>query len=86
MARFLSTTDIQTRGACLRAIEPRCEHGARTLVRILGEKVVYMSGYTSDTVLRQAVLESGVPFVQKPFTPDMLVRKVRGALDDGSGK
>jgi two-component system, cell cycle sensor histidine kinase and response regulator CckA len=49
-------------------------------------KVLYMSGYTSDSVLRQAVLEQGMPFVQKPFTPDVLARKVRDVLDDAHGK
>ena len=49
-------------------------------------KVLYMSGYTSDSVLRQAVLDAGAAFVQKPFTPDALARSVRKLLDDAQKK
>ena len=37
-----------------------------------GIRVVFMSGYTADEVLRQGVLEEQVEFLQKPFTPDHL--------------
>lgn len=45
------------------------------------DNVVYMSGYTSDTIARYGVLEAGTAFISKPFAPDVLLRKVRKALD-----
>ncbi|MDZ7698115.1 MAG: PAS domain S-box protein [Deltaproteobacteria bacterium] len=42
-------------------------------------KTIFMSGYTADIIARQGVLEKGVHFMGKPFTPDSLARKVREA-------
>jgi FixJ family two-component response regulator len=42
--------------------------------------VVHMSGYTDDAVVRHGIVDGAVTFVQKPFTPDTLLRKVREAL------
>jgi PAS domain S-box-containing protein len=44
-------------------------------------KVLFMSGYTSDAIIRSAVLESGEAFMQKPFSMQSLARKVREVLD-----
>jgi len=45
-------------------------------------KVLCMSGYTDDSIIRHGVLETGVAFVQKPITPALLSRRVRQILDD----
>ncbi|MBD3179476.1 MAG: PAS domain-containing protein, partial [Candidatus Latescibacteria bacterium] len=44
-------------------------------------KVLFMSGYTDDEVLRRGVYRSGAHFLQKPFTPQQLAGKVREVLD-----
>jgi two-component system cell cycle sensor histidine kinase/response regulator CckA len=46
-----------------------------------GLKVVFMSGYTDNAIVHHGVLEPGTAFVQKPFTPESLTRKVREVLD-----
>ncbi len=49
-----------------------------------GVRALFMSGYTDDAVLRHGVVESTDAFIQKPFTPLSLARKVRQVLD-GTG-
>jgi two-component system cell cycle sensor histidine kinase/response regulator CckA len=44
-------------------------------------KVLYMSGYTDDVIVHHGVLDEGTEFIQKPFTPDVLARKIREVLD-----
>jgi PAS domain S-box-containing protein len=60
--------------------------GGRELVERLREvrpevAVVFMSGYTADTILRQGISESGSPFLQKPFSAQQLARTIRETLD-----
>lgn len=59
-----------------------CRELAERLTSLRPEtRVLYMSGYTDDTIVNQGVLEKGVDFIQKPFTLVGLARKVREVLD-----
>jgi PAS domain S-box-containing protein len=51
-------------------------------VRILKPEVktLFMSGYTADVIAQRGILDEGVEFLQKPFTPDELARKVADVL------
>jgi PAS domain S-box-containing protein len=44
-------------------------------------RVLFMSGYTDDDVVRRGLLDPGAPFLQKPFVAGDLARKVREVLD-----
>jgi len=46
-------------------------------------KVLFTSGYTSEIIARRGILESGVAYIAKPFTPDRLAAKVREVLHEG---
>ena len=43
-------------------------------------KILFMSGYTDDNILRHEVLDSNIAFLQKPFSMDLLLQKVRDLL------
>jgi CheY-like chemotaxis protein len=57
-------------------------HLAERLARLRPRmKVLYLSGYTDDAIIRHGVLTQDTPFLQKPFTPKALAAKVRETLD-----
>jgi signal transduction histidine kinase/ActR/RegA family two-component response regulator len=45
-------------------------------------RVLYMSGYTDEAIVKTGVLDEGKPFLQKPFTPMQLSKKIREVLDE----
>lgn len=55
----------------------------RLLARRPGMKVLYMSGYTDSFIAGHGVLEPGLNLLHKPFTENILLRKVRDVLDRG---
>ena len=44
-------------------------------------RVLFMSGYTDDAVVRHGILQEGIAYLQKPFTPQALAAKVRAVLE-----
>ncbi|MBX9579974.1 MAG: PAS domain S-box protein [Gemmataceae bacterium] len=57
------------------------EVAARVRAEYPGVRVLFVSGYTDDAVLRHGVERDGVAFLQKPFTPPVLAHAVRAVLD-----
>jgi two-component system cell cycle sensor histidine kinase/response regulator CckA len=45
-------------------------------------KVLYISGYTSSAIIQKGLLGTETPFLQKPFTPTQLLKKIRNLLDE----
>jgi PAS domain S-box-containing protein len=71
----LLMTDVVLPGLNGREVARRLEAVRR------GIRVLYLSGYTDDAIVHHGVLEQGVAFLQKPFSPAVLGRKVREVLD-----
>jgi PAS domain S-box-containing protein len=70
----LLITDVVMPGLTARELAERFRH-----LHPAG-RVLYMSGYTDDTVVQRGIVEQSVEFIQKPFTPATLLRRVRGVL------
>ncbi len=52
--------------------------------RYPGLTVMYMSGYTDNALMHGGTLPEGTKFLQKPFTPDVVLRKIREVLDEAA--
>ena len=61
------------------------ESGLQLARRLLGTRpdlrVLFISGYSDEAIVRHGVLDPGTAFLQKPFTPAALARKIRELLD-----
>jgi DNA-binding response OmpR family regulator len=51
-----------------------------------GTKVLFISGYSGELIAHRGILDAGVDYLPKPFTPDSLVAKVREVLGSGRAK
>jgi len=74
----LLLTDVIMPGMSGRALAERITTERREA------KVLFMSGYTDDAIVRHGVLEAGIQFIEKPFTQDAFAFKVRHVLDQPS--
>ncbi|HET8578332.1 MAG TPA: response regulator [Methylomirabilota bacterium] len=70
----LLLTDVVMPGMGAKELADRLRPGRPEL------KVVYMSAYTAEVMGQHGVIETDVPFIAKPFTPDFLIRKIREVL------
>jgi two-component system, cell cycle sensor histidine kinase and response regulator CckA len=66
------------------------EMGGKDLAEVLSRispqiKVLFMSGYTDETIINHGLLDGQTNFIQKPFTPQLLAQAVREILDTNSG-
>jgi two-component system cell cycle sensor histidine kinase/response regulator CckA len=71
----LLLTDVVTPGMSGRELAERLMLDDPTL------GVLYLSGYTDEAIAHHGVLEAGIELLHKPFTPEMLARRVREVLD-----
>jgi DNA-binding response OmpR family regulator len=71
----LLLTDVVLTGVSGREIAKRLVANRPNL------RVIYMSGYTDDAIVHHGVLEPGLAFLQKPFSAQQLLTKIREVLD-----
>jgi len=71
----LLVTDVVMPGMNGRELADRISAARR------GVKVIFMSGYTDDVIGHHGVLGDGIEFLEKPFSPETMVSKIREVLD-----
>ena len=74
----LLLTDVVLKGGNAKQLVHRLEEQGCVF------RVLYMSGYTSDAIVRHGVLDPGIMFMQKPFSRTALLEKVERTLSSGS--
>ena len=64
-------------------------NGQELALRLIGDRpgtrILFMSGYTDDSLTQSGALDAGVDLLEKPFRSDELLRRVREALDRPAG-
>ncbi|RMH39683.1 MAG: response regulator, partial [Deltaproteobacteria bacterium] len=70
-------TDVIVPGRSVRDVADELRRRDRRL------RVLYMSGYTENTIAHRGLLDDGIAFIQKPFSGGALLRKLREVLDAG---
>ena len=60
------------------------EVSTQLLAQRPGTKVLFISGYSGELIAHRGILDAGVDYLPKPFTPDSLVAKVREVLGAGN--
>ena len=81
-ARYGGTFDLLLTDVVMPGINGRVL-AEQLLPRQPGMRVLYMSGYTDSFIAGHGVLEPGTHLLHKPFTDEVLIRKVREVLDGG---
>jgi CheY-like chemotaxis protein len=81
VAEYSDSIDILITDVVMPGMSGR-ELSARLCASCPQIKVLYLSGYTEDAIAHEGVLDSGTAFLQKPFTLQMLSRKVREVLGE----
>jgi FixJ family two-component response regulator len=77
----LDAVVIMTPDGRIETWNPQAELAEQLRVRQPQLRVLFVSGYTDDAVVRHGVLQQDVFFLQKPFNSSALLQKVRGVLD-----
>jgi DNA-binding NtrC family response regulator len=71
----LLLTDVVMPGISGKILAEEASHARPDL------KTLFMSGYTDEAIIQHDVLDSGVAFIQKPFSPMSLAVKLRSVLE-----